>query len=239
MFSLFDSLTEIHSEKTSELWRRRNLKKKTQKITVIKVLRLLAPRPVHVAAIRKNNDAECKLLSDIMAEGPSWSRIAPKKTDRTKNKTKQTKHKIGFINECNAFFLHFPFLFLHSFICQRDQTKCPPSCWTKKKYEKKYDTELDFETWSEICSNPIRMICISNLPAIKCLCLSKQELPCYFFLSFFELYIVHTNVPFSLIVFFLAFLDSWLLFHDCAFFPPKLKMDLCRSQLFSLIMCYT
>ncbi len=165
----------------------------------------------------------------------------PKEDGPNKKQNKQNT-KLGSLMNVMRFFSISHFLFLHSFICQRDQTKCPPSCWTKKKRKKKkkkYDTELDFETWSEICSNPIRMICISNLPAIKCLCLSKQELPCYFFLSFFELYIVHTNVPFSLIVFFLAFLDTWLLFHDCAFFPPKLKMDLCRSQLFSLIMCYT
>ena len=104
---------------------------------MIKVLRLLAPRPVHVAAIRKNNDAECKLLSDIMAEGPSWSRIAPKKTDRTKNKTKQTKHKIGFINECNAFFLHFPFLISSFFHLSKRPNQVPSIMLNKKKIRKK------------------------------------------------------------------------------------------------------
>jgi hypothetical protein len=73
MFSLFDSFFFNRNPfgKDERTLKKEKFKKKTQKITVIKVLRLLAPRPVHVAAIRKNKDAECKLLSDIMAEGPS------------------------------------------------------------------------------------------------------------------------------------------------------------------------
>jgi hypothetical protein len=60
-------------------------KKNTKIFTVILVLQLLAPRPVHVAAIRKNNDAECCPTSwqtdraDRPKDGPN------KKTNKTQN----------------------------------------------------------------------------------------------------------------------------------------------------------
>ena len=141
-----------------------------------------------------------ELLSDIK----TWqTNRADRPKEEGPNKNKQNT-KLGSLMNVMRFFPHF---FFFSFV---KETKPSALHHVKKQKQKK---KRQIPNWisrqrPKICSNPIRMICISNLPAIKCLCLSKQELPRYFLSFSCIVYCTHTSVPFFIDVFFLAFLDT-------------------------------
>ena len=88
----------------------------SKKCTVIKVLRLLGPRPV--AAIRN----AAQLLSEL--EDMDRADRHPKKTDRTKQTHKKTKTKNYWVKNVSNF--------LSSFI-KETKPMCPPPCKTKNE----------------------------------------------------------------------------------------------------------